>query len=426
MKHPVISQYLERYAEPDGLQGFSEHHSHVVVIPIANEDPRFLTTLESIQQAAGHTNARPLVICVINGRAGAPDAYQANTALLDALKRLGRCQERQAPWVEIDAEGLTLLVCARFSPPFEFGPKEGVGTARKIGCDLALSLLEKGAIGSPWIRSTDADVRVPVDYFEDPRERGAAMTLPFLHTGAPQELHLYEMSLRYYVMGLTHAGSPYAFHTVGSTLFIQALDYAKVRGFPKRLAGEDFYLLNKLAKTGAILSPDRLPLRIRHRESERVPFGTGPAVIKILREAEQQRVFSLYHPQVFDRLQSVLLTFPHVATRRDLSPLRAELGDFEPGWSGLQKMVRQGCGDDVLLRQLHAHFDAFRTLKWIHHLRDNGLPKLPWQEALAHAAFIPKNTTDPAAQETLLDLETQVRRPRQGIPTVDLSGTTTR
>jgi hypothetical protein len=420
MKHPVISQYLERYAEPDRLQELSEHHSHAVVIPIANEDQTFLETLESIQQAAVHMDARPLVICVINGRAGAPAAHQANTTLLDVLKRLGATQERKAPWVEIRSNRLTLLVCARFSPPYEFGPKEGVGTARKIGCDLALSLLEKGAIGSPWIRSTDADVLVPIDYFEDPRERGAAMTLPFLHTGAPQELQLYEMSLRYYVMGLTYAESPYAFHTVGSTLFIHALDYAKVRGFPKRLAGEDFYLLNKLAKTGAILSPDRLPLRIRHRESERVPFGTGPAVIKIRREAEQHRMFSLYHPQVFERLRSVLLTFPEVASRRNLAPLRTELGTFDPGWSGLQKMLRQGCDDDVLLRQLHSHFDAFRTLKWIHHLRDNGLPKLPWQEALACAEFIPEDTTDPSAQETLLDLETRVRCPRLGVPNIGL------
>ena len=47
---------------------------------------------------------------------------------------------------------------------------------------------------------------------------------------------------------MKYARSPYAFHTIGSTMAVSANHYAKVRGFPKREAGEDFYLLNKLAK----------------------------------------------------------------------------------------------------------------------------------------------------------------------------------
>ena len=63
---------------------------------------------------------------------------------------------------------------------------------------------------------------------------------------------LYEYSLRYYVAGLTYAQSPYAFHTIGSTMAVNAEHYASVRGFPRREAGEDFYLLNKLAKVGSV------------------------------------------------------------------------------------------------------------------------------------------------------------------------------
>ncbi|GIR63469.1 MAG: hypothetical protein CM15mP68_1350 [Pseudomonadota bacterium] len=43
-------------------------------------------------------------------------------------------------------------------------------------------------------------------------------------------------------------GSAYAYPTLGSTISVHAQSYARVRGYPKRNAGEDFYLLNKLNK----------------------------------------------------------------------------------------------------------------------------------------------------------------------------------
>ena len=63
---------------------------------------------------------------------------------------------------------------------------------------------------------------------------------------------LYELRLHHYVLGLEYAGSPYAYHTLGSCLAVKADAYAQVRGFPKRAGAEDFYLLNKLAKLGAM------------------------------------------------------------------------------------------------------------------------------------------------------------------------------
>jgi hypothetical protein len=40
-----------------------------------------------------------------------------------------------------------------------------------------------------------------------------------------------------------------------------------------------------------------------------------------------------------------------------------------------------------MLRAFHTWFDAFRTLKLIHALRDGGIPSLPYPEALAEAPF---------------------------------------
>jgi hypothetical protein len=45
-------------------------------------------------------------------------------------------------------------------------------------------------------------------------------------------------------------------------------------------------------------------------------------------------------------------------------------------------------GDAATMRRhFHTWFDAFRTLKLIHALRDGGLPSLHWREALAEAPF---------------------------------------
>src|SRR5690606_7285065 len=113
-----------------------------------------------------------------------------------------------------------------------------------------------------------------------------ALLFPFRHEGPADEpvtraTELYEASLRYHVLGLAHAGSPYAYHSIGSTLAVQARAYALVRGVPKRSAGEDFYLLDKLAKVAPLLRARGEPVRIRARFSTRVPFGTGPAVARI-------------------------------------------------------------------------------------------------------------------------------------------------
>ena len=109
---------------------------------------------------------------------------------------------------------------------------------------------------------------------------------------------------------MKYARSPYAFHTIGSTMAVNAFHYAKVRGFPRRQAGEDFYLLNKLAKVGAIrqLSEETEceSIDIAARLSDRVPFGTGAATGKIMELEDPAREYLFYHPAVFGLLRGWL------------------------------------------------------------------------------------------------------------------------
>jgi hypothetical protein len=417
-----MEKYLRLYAEPeavliDGLAG--PPWAGVLVVPARNESAELL---RSPPRCAG----RWLLILVVNQPAAAPARVAAaNRALAAAIRATG-----EPAWQSACGTALQLyrdsgidrdvLLVDRFSPGREMPPKGGVGHARKIGCDIALALFHRGQIESPWIHCSDGDVRLPADYFQHVTEQGideartAALIYPFEHVANPGAegvmlaTRLYELSLRYYVAGLKFAGSPYAFHTIGSTLALNAHHYARVRGFPKRDAGEDFYLLNKLAKVGEVqdlaIAARCRPIRIRARRSDRVPFGTGAAVNTILRLDDPVGGYRYYHPAVFSGLQLWLRSWPAIwdaqSTDFDaLIPPPASAGP-ETASDGLVRALREIGAEKALehafrqsrdpvqfSRQMHTWFDAFRTLKLIHRLRDNHHPSIGYRALTTHSAF---------------------------------------
>jgi hypothetical protein len=298
-----------------------------------------------------------------------------------------------------------------------FLPKgQGVGWARKIGFDIALALHQAKRLASPWIHSTDADVLLPRDYFDRAASpdypQAAALVYPFAHRGEDdvvlaRAVQLYEIALRYYVLGLAWAGSPYAHHTIGSTLAIDALAYAKVRGVPKRTAAEDFYLLGKVAKIGRVLSLAGIPIALSGRVSRRVPFGTGPAVERIARDQE----FTLYHPHIFAHLAvwlGALADLPHTESpgalaasitarcrKRSLDPaVLLELAAHPTTESALAAARRHSKTRATFAQHLATWFDAFRTLKLVHTLEARGLEPQPWLQALREAPFARESVDD--------------------------------
>jgi len=231
-------------------------------------------------------------------------------------------------------------------------------------------------------------------------------------------MHRYEVFLRYYVLGLADAGSPYAFHTLGSTLAVHALAYAKVRGFPRRDAGEDFYLLNKLAKVGPILQLDGAPLMIRGRSSHRVPFGTGAALKQILAAAARGEGYRVYPPDVFLHLKICLAALELLSADRgreepihylraaarihpgvDAQQLHEELAEL--GYlSAVRHAEKISRDSSTMSRHLHTWFDGFRTLKLIHRLT-RFLPKMALLDAVAAAPFVSEVCVAPQSLEQL-------------------------
>jgi hypothetical protein len=305
----AITQYMSRYACPEIALALNVErtYSHVVVIPALAESSDFVSRLEGAVRGVEPV----LCIVVVNARECATtEVHRQNLRLIDDL--------RQWP----SGGDLDVMVVDRATESRRFSDKEGVGLARKIGCDIALALLVSGRVRSPWIHLTDGDATPPAGYFaaaSKANRNASCLVYPFWHSTDDVALLLYEMSLRYYVLGLQWARSPYAFHVTGSALAVRGEAYAKVRGVPNKRAGEDFYFANKLAKVGLVQRPNTGPITLNGRPSDRVPFGTGAATPKIQERLENNESFLIYSPQCFTWLRSWLAAIERfVISRRDV------------------------------------------------------------------------------------------------------------
>jgi hypothetical protein len=423
-----LDKYLQNYAEPGTSvvadMPVGKTWRHVVVIPVCNESADILRPLPP-------ATGRSLVILVVNETEPAQRSVSlANRAFSDDVEA-----RFDWKWRSGAPAGLTLfsdpetdrdiLLVDRFTEGMRFTGKGGVGQARKTGADLAAFLFQRQRVKQPWIHCSDADVELPGRYFgvvdsfkQSESESVAALVYPFRHVSMEEHTdekvlrmsRLYEYSLRYYVAGLNEAGSPYAFHTIGSAMTVNARHYASVRGFPRRQAGEDFYLLNKLAKVGAIRTLDEEtqcgPIRIASRLSNRVPFGTGAAVGRMVKLENPAREFLFYHPAVFTWLKEWLDSLPEFWRKQsaDLAGILNSTGCPElvrplldsGADAALEHSLRQSSGFQQFGRHMHTWFDAFRTLKLIHALRDLHFPSMGFHDLQKEDRLGPLLRREPA------------------------------
>lgn len=346
-----------------------------VVIPSLAERGLLFSTLHSLAQNPKELLSRFLVLAVVNHREDASSSEKADNR--ETLKRLSAggadLAALQIAWVDAASPGLELP-----------GKGGGVGLARKVGFDLALNRLDYDK-GSPLLISLDADTIVRPDYlpaivahFRKDQTPGAV--IPFCHQpGAnPEEdraIHRYELFLRTYVLGLERAASPYAFQTVGSAMACTAEGYARMGGMNQRGAGEDFYFLQHLAKTGGVSRLKGTVVYPSARTSHRVPFGTGRSMTDLLSRKEGAVLF--YRVECFQILADWLALAGQSPDREGKKLLEKTLSissylydflienRFEIVWQKLQRNFRDSRN---LLKGFHDWFDGLKTMKFIHHL----------------------------------------------------------
>ena len=343
-------------------------YDNVLTVPCYDEPPQCIGDL------LGRLDASALVILVVNAPSDADaEARHRTEAFWRALGGVDEEPFLISRW----RRQLDLLAVNRAAPDRLIPRRQGVGLARKIAADMACALIAAGRIKSTWIHMTDADAELPADYFTHaPAGTGCAL-YPFHHQAPPElanAMRLYELHLRYHVNRLRWAGSPYAFPTIGSTIAIHADTYAKVRGVPKRNAGEDFHLLNKAAKVAPIHRLSYPEIRLKARLSTRVPFGTGPALSRMMANDHPLS----YAPESFNRLAEVIA---HIDRDAPLSTESAALLE-ELGYPRFRTQAqRQRRRPETLRKATHEWFDGLRTLRFIH-LARRFHPDQPLAESL--------------------------------------------
>ncbi len=385
-----VVRYLQRRAieGPWRLQGCGDGlFSGAVVIPALAESRRLFATLESLAANPPDLLEQFLVVVVVNSRPDTPPPLRQNNRL--TLERLAETRHAILP---------SLALVDATTPGRELPEREGgVGMARKIGFDLCLPLLDFKK-GRPLLISLDADTLVRPDYLgailtHFASADGGGAVIPFSHQRAdnpPEQeaIDRYELFLRATVLGLELAGSPYAFHTIGSAMTFRAEAYVRAGGMNRRRAGEDFHFLQQVAKTSGVEQLRGTVVHPAARPSTRVPFGTGPAVASQLRgealarfyPAETFRILGAWL-QLAER--SHALSGPRLCTEAGM--LSPRLGVFlreaglEQSWDRLRGNHPR---PEALHRAFHGWFDGLRTIRCIHHLCGSPAGRQSDEEAL--------------------------------------------
>jgi hypothetical protein len=370
------------------------NYHQAVVIPALAEAEHLPLTIQSLcSNTPGNILNNTLVLVVVNNRPPESNTTVSQIELNEQIEN----NATTLKWLESGShdEPFSLAWIDASSPGNELPPWGGVGLARKIGCDSALAYLlelnKSTNLHNFIIFSLDADTLVSSDYLENAghelrNSQCAGGTISFKHQQADSPegqaaIDVYESFLHYYVEGLRWAGSPYAFHTIGSCLCCTADGYMRANGFPaRRQAGEDFYFGIELAKTGGICEIQKTMVFPSARISRRVPFGTGKRMAEAMLNGKKD--FPVYDFRVFVCLRDLLTAvslhidkgaegifagLKHTATREFME---------NRGFPAiLERFQGQYKTRDAILAAFHRWFDGFVTLKYIHWLTEKEWPR---------------------------------------------------
>jgi hypothetical protein len=250
------------------------------------------------------------------------------------------------------------------------GRRHGVGWARKIVMDGISAEAGEGDI----ILSMDADVEFSSNYFESVAEnflsnpRAVGMAVPYFHKpvanhDAYRAILRYEIYMRYYSLNLWRIGSPYTFTALGSAMACPVWAYRAVGGMTPKMSGEDFYFLQKLRKFGNLLFWNPEKVFPASRFSDRVYFGTGPAMIR--GNKGDWSGYPLFPVRFFDEIKETYDLFPSFFTKtrntKVVEFLTAHLNEEDPFG-----MIRSNSKDPVqFVRACHEKFDGLRVLQYL-------------------------------------------------------------
>ncbi len=250
-----------------------------------------------------------------------------------------------------------------------------VGSMRKFLMDT----INEKAASDDIIVSMDADTYYPENYLSAIHEsftktKAVGLSVPYYHKlGDDDNLNRlmlrYEIYMRCYVINLWRISSPYCFSALGSAIALPLKSYRAINGITPKKSGEDFYFLQKLRKYGEILHWTASCAFPAARYSDRVFFGTGPALIK--GKNKNWDSYPIYPRVFFEEIAASYALFPVLFKENTATPIDAFLEkqfQGEPIWSKLRKnFIRE----KDFIRACHQKIDALRILQFLKEKYEN-------------------------------------------------------
>ena len=330
-----------------------------VAIPLLAERDNLPLMLERLHR---QTFRQFTLYCCVNNLEGGY-GYEENQACLALLR---------------EVHDLSLVVIDRSSQGCGWtGKRRGVGWARK----LLFEQIMKEHNDDELVVSLDADTDFDDNYLQavvdtmNAYSDHNAFSVPYYHPLSHDEaldrpMLRYECYMRHYLLGLLRIDNPYAFSALGSAMVFPLWAYRRVGGITPLQGGEDFYLLQKFAKTGRIVRQFVDPYRTQGmvvcpqgRISTRVPFGTGPAIAKGIAGMEDSYPF--YSDEGFASVKATYDLFPKLYDCDIDTPmtsfLRQQLSTDDL-WSSLRANFKSR---ELFVRACAERVDGLRILQYL-------------------------------------------------------------
>lgn len=345
-----------------------------IALPVMDESIMLPLVLKAIEKQS--VKDYQLHICV-----NQPDEYWYTES-----GRTGICLSNQESMRYISSLNDSRIVLIDKSSPGKgwLGKRHGIGWARKTIMDTIAGTASDHDI----ILSLDADTLFSPGYFEsvitnfELNPDVVAISIPYYHQLTGEEkldraMLRYEIYMRAYAINLWRIGSPYCFTALGSAIALPVKSYKAIGGMTPKLSGEDFYFLQKLVKYGKVLHWNGEGVFPSARLSERVFFGTGPALIKGL--TGDWNSYPVYHPRLFDEISNTYALFPDLYYRNIPTPMDHFLLEHnqELPWENLRK------NSGTLLRFVRACHEKIDGLRLLQFLKGRNITEnIPDEESL--------------------------------------------
>lgn len=375
MKQSVCEIYIEKQKAKALTKDIpvSRNTALIVVIPCYNE-PDVTKTLESLFVCETGDFCTEIILLI--------NSFEISNEEIKAFNRntFAQANEFAQSHNNIHCKLIPLLV-----EDLE-GHQTGAGQPRKIAMDEALRRFISIGREDGVIVSLDADCLVDKNYLKEihtvfhKNKKLLSATIAFHHpvehlpedSPIKKSIELYEIYLHYYKTALEYTSYPYAYHTIGSAFAVRCIPYAQVGGMGRQQAGEDFYFLQKIFPLGKTTEIKTTKVYPAARLSDRVPFGTGPALAKMLSEKEIVKyTYSLESFEIlkvlFDKIERLFKADTKNIEQilQSLSPMLSNFLSKDNFLSEIEVINRSTSTLPAFKKRFFSYFNAFKILKYL-------------------------------------------------------------